>query len=152
MATEKKETKKAAPKKTSPKKEVSKSTPKKKAVAKTAPKKTKSVTKKENTTFAVIETGGKQYRVEEGDIISIEKLADTKEGDKFTFENVLLIDDGKKTDIGNPTLKGKKVTAEIKEEGKGKKLHVIRFKSKSRYYKKTGHRQPYMKAEIIKIG
>lgn len=137
MATEKKETKKTTAKKASTKK---------------APaKKTKAV-KKDSSLFAVIETGGKQYRIQEGDTISVEKLDDTKVGDKITFDSVLLIDDGAKTTLGTPIIKGKKVTAEIKEEGKGKKIHVVRFKSKSRYYKKTGHRQPYMKAEIVKIG
>ena len=105
------------------------------------------------STFAVIETGGKQYRVSEGDIITIEKLKGThSEGDEIVFEEVLMIDDGKSSDIGTPTLAGKKVTAELVEEGRGKKVSVIRYKAKSRYFKKRGHRQPFMKVKVTKIG
>lgn len=104
------------------------------------------------STFAVIETGGKQYRVSEGDTITVEKIiGNHKVGDKIVFENVLMIDDGKKSDIGTPLLSGKKVEAELKEEGRGKKISVIRFKSKSRYFKNRGHRQPFMKVSITKI-
>ncbi len=103
-------------------------------------------------TFAVIETGGKQYRVSEGNIITIEKLSDDmKVGDKIVFDNVLMIDDGKKSDIGMPTLSGKKVEAELVEQGRSKKVTVIRYKSKSRYFKKRGHRQPFMRVKITKI-
>ena len=104
------------------------------------------------STFAVIETGGKQYRVSEGDIITIEKLkGDHSEGDKIVFENVLMLDDGKTSDIGTPLLAGKKVTGDLLEAGRGKKVSVIRYKSKSRYFKKRGHRQPYMKVKITDL-
>ncbi len=102
--------------------------------------------------FAVIHTGGKQYKVSKGDIISIEKLSgDLKEGDKITFDKVLLKDDGNDTVIGTPYIDGAKVTATLKEEGRAKKISVIRFKSKSRYFKNKGHRQPYHKVEITSI-
>jgi large subunit ribosomal protein L21 len=102
--------------------------------------------------FAVIETGGKQYRVSEGDLITIEKLAKApKVGGKITFDKVLLTDDGKKTEVGNPYLKGMKIEGVLEEEGKGKKIHILKFKSKSRYSKKKGHRQPFMKVKIAKI-
>ncbi len=102
--------------------------------------------------FAVIETGGKQYKVSEGDTITIEKLSgDNKEGSKIAFDRVLLVDDGTSTQIGNPYLKGVKVSAIFVEEGKGKKIHIIKFKAKSNYSKKIGHRQLYNKVTIEKI-
>lgn len=113
--------------------------------------KKKTESKKTQPSFAVIETGGKQYKVSEGDIITIEKLSDISEGHKVTFENVLLTDDGSKTDIGAPYIKGKKVTGKIEKEGRGKKVPVIRFRAKSRHFKNKGHRQPYMNVLIDKI-
>ncbi len=105
------------------------------------------------STFAVIETGGKQYRVSEGDIITIEKLKGTySEGDKIVFDNVLMIDDGSSSTIGTPTLADTTVTAEYIEEGRGKKVNVIRYKAKSRYFKKNGHRQPFTLVKVTKIG
>ena len=102
--------------------------------------------------FAIIETGGKQYRVAEGDVISIEKLpAESIKGGKVVFDKVLLFDDGKSTKVGTPYLKGAKVDAEVTEEGRGEKIVVIKFKSKSRYFKKRGHRQPYAKVKIAKV-
>lgn len=118
-----------------------KATPAKKPAAKKTPK---------SDEFAVIETGGKQYVVAVGDILTIEKLPkDFKEGEKVTFENVLLVDNGKDaTTVGTPYISGAKVTASFVEEGKGKKINVIKFKSKSRYMKKYGHRQPFTKVKI----
>ena len=102
--------------------------------------------------FAVIQTGGKQYKVAKGDIVKIEKLADEyKEGDKITFDHVLLTDDGKSTVVGTPLVKGAKVEGILKEIGRNAKISVIRFRAKSRYHKKRGHRQPYFKVEIRKI-
>ena len=102
--------------------------------------------------FAVIQTGGKQYKVSEGDTIKIEKLSDKyKKGDKITFDKVLLLDDGKDTRIGTPYLDGINVEAVFEEEGRAKKISVIRFKSKSRYFKKKGHRQPFTKIKIEAI-
>ena len=103
-------------------------------------------------TFGIIETGGKQYRVSEGDVIYIEKLqGDFTPGDKIVFENVLIIDSGSDTNIGTPYLDGAKVTAELIEQGRAKKVTVIRYKAKSRYFKKKGHRQPFMKVKIMKL-
>lgn len=99
--------------------------------------------------FVVIETGGKQYKVAEGDSINIEKLSDTlKKGDVVTFDKVLLSDDGASTTIGTPYIAGAKVQAEITEAGRGRKIEVIKYKAKSRYFKLRGHRQPYMKVRI----
>ena len=100
--------------------------------------------------FAVIFTGGKQYVVSVGDVITIEKLpGEHKEGDKIIFDKVLLVDNGKDTTtIGTPYIKEAKVIGIFQEEGKGKKINVIKFKSKSRYFKKYGQRQPYNKIKI----
>lgn len=102
--------------------------------------------------FAVIKTGGKQYKVSKGDSIVIEKLSDTaKVGDKVTFDEVLLSDDGKATTLGTPFIKGAKVEATIEEVGKLPTVTVIHYKQKSRYYKKNGHRQPYFQVKISSI-
>lgn len=102
--------------------------------------------------FNVIQTGGKQYKVAEGDVITVEKLpGEYKEGAKISFDEVLLTDDGTKTIIGDPVVKGAKVEAEFVEEGRAKKIDVIRYKSKSRYFKKRGHRQPFMKVRVTKV-
>jgi len=110
----------------------------------------KSVTKApQEADFAVIETGGKQYKVSVGNIVEIEKLkGDHKEGVKMTFDKVLLVDNGKETVVGTPYVAGAKVTATLQEEGKAKKINVIRFRAKSRHFKMYGHRQPYMKVKI----
>ena len=100
--------------------------------------------------FAVIKTGGKQYVVRKGDILDVEKLTD-EEGKTLTFDDVLLIDDGKSTTVGEPTIKGASVEAKLVEHGRGKKLHVIRYRAKSRHFRKYGHRQPYSKVEITNI-
>ncbi|MCI0565807.1 50S ribosomal protein L21 [bacterium] len=102
---------------------------------------------------AVIETGGKQYMVEAGNIITIEKLSgEHKKGDKIAFDKVLLIDDGKETKLGAPYIKGASVGALFESEGKGKKINIVKFKSKSRYTRRQGHRQPFMKVKIENIG
>ncbi|MDQ3014492.1 MAG: 50S ribosomal protein L21 [bacterium] len=103
-------------------------------------------------TFAVIQTGGKQYKVSEGDTITIEKLpGDFKVGDKVTFEEVLLVDDGSKANIGAPFIKGAKVVGEFVEAGRAQKVMVIKYKQKSRYFKKNGHRQPFVKVKINSV-
>jgi len=102
--------------------------------------------------FAVIKTGGKQYKVSKGDSIKIEKLSDTaKIGDKVAFEEVLLVDNGKDTTIGTPFIKGAKVEATVEEIGKLPTVTVIHYKQKSRYFKKNGHRQPFFKVKISSI-
>ena len=104
--------------------------------------------------FAVIETGAKQYKITEGDVITIEKLSKTeeyKEGDKITFDKVLLTDDGKDTKVGTPYLDNAKVEAKFIEQLRGPKIRIIQFKSKSNYLKRKGHRQNLQKVEITKI-
>lgn len=102
--------------------------------------------------FAVIQTGGKQYKVSKGDTLKIEKLAgDFKKGDKITFDKVLLVDNGKDTTIGTPYISGAKVEAVFEEAGRAQKIDVIKYKQKSRYYKKNGHRQPYFQVKIESI-
>jgi large subunit ribosomal protein L21 len=99
--------------------------------------------------FAVIQTGGKQYTVAPGDIIKIEKLpGNFKKGDMVTFDQVLLLDDGNETAVGMPFIFGGKVTATFQEEGRAPKITVIRYKQKSRYFKKNGHRQPFVTVKI----
>ena len=100
------------------------------------------------STFAIIKTGGKQYKVAEGDTLVIEKLE--HEGDSVAFDDVLLVAGGE-VKVGKPTVPGAKVTAKILEEGKGKKKMVFRYKSKTRQHKKKGHRQPFTKVQILKI-
>jgi len=104
-------------------------------------------------TFAVIETGGKQYRVAVGDTIKIEKINDSlKEGDSVVFDKVLLIDNGAdSTDIGTPYITGAKVSGTLVEIGRNAKVMVIKYKQKSRYFKRNGHRQPFFKVKIEKI-
>lgn len=99
--------------------------------------------------FAVIKTGGKQYIVKEGDVLAVEKLE--HDGDKISFDEVLLVSDGKKTVIGQPLVDGASVAASVIEDGKGEKKIVFRFKAKTRYHKKKGHRQLYTKVKITKI-
>lgn len=112
----------------------------------------KTASKKLSGSFAVIATGGKQYLVKSGDVISVEKLDGTfAAGDTISFDQVLLKDDGTTTVLGAPTIKGAAVTAEFIEAGRGKKIDVIQYKQKSRYYKKNGHRQPFMKFKITDI-
>lgn len=102
--------------------------------------------------FAVIKTGGKQYKVSKGDSIKIEKLSDTaKVGDKVVFDEVLLVDNGKDTTIGTPFIKEAKVEAVVEEIGKLPTITVIHYKQKSRYFKKNGHRQPFFKVKISSI-
>ena len=102
--------------------------------------------------FAVIQTGGKQYLVSEGDTVKIEKIkGDFKIGDAVVFEDVLLVDDGSNTTIGTPTIPGAKVSAEIQKIAKAPKVTVIKYKAKSNYFKKRGHRQPYFEVKITKL-
>ena len=98
--------------------------------------------------FSVIQTGGKQYKVKSGDKVKIEKIVgDFKVGDKVTFENVLLSVNGEDVKIGTP-LTGDKIEAEITEIAKYDTVLVAKYKPKSRYFKKNGHRQPYFEIKI----
>lgn len=103
--------------------------------------------------FAIIQTGGKQYLVEEGSTVKIEKLSgDHKVGDTVAFAEVLLSDNGKDaTTIGAPFIKGAKVEGTIKKIGRAPKVTVIKYKAKSNYFKKRGHRQPYFEVSITKL-
>ncbi len=100
--------------------------------------------------FAVIATGGKQYRVTKGQTLRVEKLSG-EEGSVLTFDKVLLVEAGGKTSVGTPEVKGAKVSATLKKTAKGKKVEVIKYKAKSRYYKKRGHRQPFTEITITDI-
>ena len=100
-------------------------------------------------TFAVIKTGGKQYIVSEGQVLTIEKLV--HDTDKVVFQDVLLVAGEKSATIGQPLVKGVSVSATVLAEGKGEKKIVFRFKSKTRYHKKKGHRQPFTKVKIDSI-
>ena len=100
--------------------------------------------------LAVIKTGGKQYIVSPGDKIKIEKI-DKKEGSEITFKDVLLLEKQKKIEIGTPKVKGAKVIAKILKQDRAKKVTVLKYKSKTRYKVKRGHRQPFTQVEITKI-
>ena len=100
--------------------------------------------------FAIIETGGKQYKVNEGDVIFVEKL-DVAEGDKITFDKVLAVSTADGFKAGKPTVEGAAVTANVVKNGKNKKIYVMTYKSKKNEKKKIGHRQPYTKVQIEKI-
>ncbi len=102
--------------------------------------------------FAVIHTGGKQYKVEAGQTLSIEHIPGKKTGDSVVFDKVLLVDDGTKTTVGKPLVAGAKIEATVSAAGRAKKVVVIKYKAKSRYFKKRGHRQPFLKVKIGKIG
>ncbi len=100
--------------------------------------------------YAVIEACGKQYKVEEKDVVFFEKL-DTEEGKKVTFDKVMLVSDDGKVQVGNPYVKGVKVEGKVVAHGKGKKIIVFKMKAKKNERKKQGHRQPYTKVEITSI-
>ena len=99
--------------------------------------------------YAIIATGGKQYKVSEGDVIRVEKLG-AEAGSEVTFDQVLAVSD-KKLKVGNPVVDGASVTATVVGEGKGKKVIVYKYKSKTGYHKKNGHRQAYTEVKIEKI-
>ena len=99
---------------------------------------------------AVIVTGGKQYTVAEGDVLYIEKLNAEAES-VVKFEEVLAVLDGENSKIGAPVVEGAAVEAKVVKNGKGKKIHVLKYKAKKGEKKKIGHRQPYTKVEITKI-
>lgn len=100
--------------------------------------------------FAVIETGGKQYKVSEGDVIFVEKL-DVEEGTEITFDKVLAVSSDAGFKTGSPVVDGASVTANVVKNGKAKKIYVMTYKSKKNEKKKIGHRQPYTKVQINKI-
>ncbi|MGN0170276.1 MAG: 50S ribosomal protein L21 [Lachnospiraceae bacterium] len=99
--------------------------------------------------YAIIATGGKQYKVAEGDIITIEKLG-LEDGADVTFDQVLAVNNGSLT-VGTPTVSGATVTGTVLKEGRGKKVIVYKYKRKSGYHKKNGHRQAFTQVKIEKI-
>ena len=100
--------------------------------------------------LAVVKTGGKQYKVSPGDKVKIERI-DKKEGSEISFKEVLLVEKNKKLYLGDPLVKGAKVIGKVLEQGKGKKVIVFKYKPKTRYKKKQGHRQLFTQVEITKI-
>ena len=96
--------------------------------------------------FAIIETGGKQYRVQENDFVFVEKL-EANVGDAVVFDKVLMVNEK----IGNPYVEGAKVSAKVEAQGRAKKIIVFKYKSKKNYHKKQGHRQPFTKIQITSI-
>ena len=102
--------------------------------------------------FAVIQTGGKQYKVAVGDVLRVEKLDGTfKKGDKIAFDKVLLVDNGKDTTIGTPYITDAVVEATFEKAGRAKKVLVVKYKQKSRYLKRNGDQQPYSEIKISSI-
>lgn len=100
--------------------------------------------------YAVIKTGGKQYRVQQGDVIFVEKI-NSQADEAVTFDEVLLVGDGDQTKIGAPTVAGAKVEGKVLAQVKGQKIVVYKYKAKKNERKKQGHRQPYTKVEITAI-
>ena len=100
--------------------------------------------------YAIIESCGRQYKVAEGDVVFFEKL-EGEEGKKVTFDNVVLVSDDKKVEVGAPYVKGVKVEGKVLANGKGKKIVIYRYKAKKNERRTQGHRQPYTKVEITKI-
>lgn len=100
--------------------------------------------------YAILETGGKQYRVAEGDVIFVEKL-NVAEGDSVVFDKVLVVAADDQLTVGSPVVAGATVTGKALEQGKAKKVIVFKYKSKKDYRKKQGHRQPYTRVQIEKI-
>ena len=100
--------------------------------------------------YAVIETGGKQYRVAEGDVVSVEKL-NVEAGDMVKFDKVLALSDENGITVGTPYIEGMAVEGKVLENGKGKKVIAYKYKRKSGYHKKIGHRQQYTQVKIEKI-
>lgn len=100
--------------------------------------------------FAVIATGGKQYRVTEGDIIRVEKLAGA-EGDSVEFDQVLMVGEGDDVKVGAPLVEGGKVTGTVRNQGRGEKVTIIKFRRRKHHRKQMGHRQSYTEVQITGI-
>ncbi len=100
--------------------------------------------------YAIIRTGGKQYRVSEGDVLNVEKL-NVEEGQEVVFNEVLTVVNDGDVKVGAPTVAGAKVTAKVAKQGKAEKVFVFKYRAKSNYRKRQGHRQPYTQVEITSI-
>lgn len=101
--------------------------------------------------YAIVEIRGKQYKVQEGDIVFVDRMDEVEEGKEITFDKVLFLSDGKKVTVGIDTVKGAKVKATVIGHGKSKKILVFKYKAKKNERKMRGHRQPYTKIQIEKI-
>lgn len=101
--------------------------------------------------YAVIKTGGKQYRVNEGETLKVEKLQ-AEEGASIDFDKVLMIADGDQVAVGTPYIEGGKVTAKVMAQDRGRKIEVVKFKRRKQYLKRAGHRQDYTEVRITGIG
>ncbi len=99
--------------------------------------------------YAIIQTGGKQFKVQEGDVIQVEKLG-VEAGSEYTFDEVIAVNNGS-LKVGTPVVEGASVTAKVIGDGKAKKVIVYKYKPKKGYHKKNGHRQPFTTVEIVKI-
>jgi large subunit ribosomal protein L21 len=104
----------------------------------------------EKNMYAVVATGGKQYKIKEGETLRIEKV-DGNVGEAFTFDQVLMVADGEKLAVGQPMVQGASVSAHIVEQGKSKKILVFKYKRRKRYRRKQGHRQPFTAVRIDNI-
>jgi large subunit ribosomal protein L21 len=100
--------------------------------------------------YAIIKACGKQYKVQEGDIVAMERL-DAEEGQTITFDEVVMLSDADDVKIGKPVVEGASVHAQVLEHGKGPKITIFKYKPKKDYRKKQGHRQPYTKVRITAI-
>ena len=100
--------------------------------------------------YAVIKTGGKQYRVSEGDVLRVEKL-EVAAGESFDFDQVLMVGEGADVQIGTPLLDGKKVSAKVTAHGRGKKVRIVKFRRRKHSRKQMGHRQAFTEVEITGI-
>lgn len=100
--------------------------------------------------YAVIETGGKQYRVAQDDVIRVEKLA-VAEGDSITIDRVLMVGEGADAKVGSPVVEGSKVVASVEAHGRGDKVTIIKFRRRQKYRRKQGHRQDYTQLRITEI-
>ena len=100
--------------------------------------------------YAIFQTGGKQYRVSEGDVITVEKI-EANEGDVVTFDQVLTVVNDADVKVGTPVVEEAKITAKVEKQDKAKKILVFKYKAKSNYRRRQGHRQPFTKLTIEKI-
>ena len=100
--------------------------------------------------YAVIQTGGKQYRLSAGDTVRVETL-DAEEGASVEFDNILMVADGDNIKLGTPYVEGSKVVAKVKAHGRHKKIEIIKFNRRKHYDKRTGHRQNYTELEVTSI-
>ena len=103
------------------------------------------------SSYAIIQTGGKQYRVSPGDVIDVERMKDHEPGDTVNFNDVLIVSHNEEVSVGTPFVDGARVVAKVEEEGKGQKIIVFKYKPKIRYRRKKGHRQRFARISIQEI-